>query len=214
LKQEEKIRRRRRDPADAQREILDAAELLFAAHGPDAVGLKEVARKAGVSHALVTHYFGSYRALVEASLARRLTKMREQAVSILAAAGPRPDAGRLIDALFALVNDPAHVRIVTWALLSGRGEATDSFVGRQRGLELVAGLITNQLVVQQDRDPAEVRQEVEGVLMVALSAAYGWAIGKTMFLASLGRAAHADEDQAFRDRVTAMLRGYLARSRG
>ena len=38
--------------------------------------MKDVARGAGVSHALVSHYFGTYDALVEAVLERRAEAIR------------------------------------------------------------------------------------------------------------------------------------------
>src|SRR4051812_23836783 len=69
--------RRRRSPELARQELLDAAERVFAGAQPDQVGLKEVAHEAGVSHALITHYFGTYAGLLEAALARRQTAMRE-----------------------------------------------------------------------------------------------------------------------------------------
>jgi len=68
---ESESKRVRRDPEEARSVILDAAERVFAEKGPDAAGLKDVAAMAGVSHALVSHYFGSYDALVEETLARR-----------------------------------------------------------------------------------------------------------------------------------------------
>ena len=61
-------KRVRRSPEEARTLILDAADAVFREHLPDAVGLKEVAKAAGVSHALVTHYFGTYANLVEAAL--------------------------------------------------------------------------------------------------------------------------------------------------
>src|SRR4051794_7784372 len=70
--------RKRRDPDEARSHILTAAERVFAEHVPDVVGLKEIAREAEVSHALVSHYFGSYEALVEATLERRLRAVRER----------------------------------------------------------------------------------------------------------------------------------------
>ncbi|HSO35692.1 MAG TPA: helix-turn-helix domain-containing protein, partial [Labilithrix sp.] len=73
-------RRVRRSPEEAQTVILDAAERVFALHLPDAVGLKEVAREAGISHALITHYFGTYGGLVEATLERRFTRVRDTLV--------------------------------------------------------------------------------------------------------------------------------------
>src|SRR5215813_12722092 len=75
------VARRRRPPELARQEILDAAERVFAGFQPDQVGLKEVAREAGVSHALITHYFGTYAGLIDAALERRTRATRE---SILA----------------------------------------------------------------------------------------------------------------------------------
>jgi TetR/AcrR family transcriptional regulator, repressor for neighboring sulfatase len=46
--------------------ILDAAQLLFAKHGPAAVSIRQVAGEAGVTHALVHKYFGSKEELVKA----------------------------------------------------------------------------------------------------------------------------------------------------
>ena len=67
----------RRTPEAARDEILAAAERVFTDALPDSVGLKDVAREAGVSHPLVSHYFGTYEGLVDATLERRLLKLRE-----------------------------------------------------------------------------------------------------------------------------------------
>src|SRR5437868_5365518 len=90
---EDKPERRRRSPEVARAEILDAAERLFARHQPEDVGLKAIGREAGVSHALITHYFGTYVGLCEAVLQRRLVGVREIAASRLREAGvlSRPD---------------------------------------------------------------------------------------------------------------------------
>jgi AcrR family transcriptional regulator len=64
-------KRVRRTPEEARTLILDAADSVFREHLPDVVGLKDVARAAGVSHALVTHYFGTYAGLVAACSRRR-----------------------------------------------------------------------------------------------------------------------------------------------
>lgn len=51
----------RREPDDRREQILGCAQRLFAERGFDAVSSAEVAREAGVSRALVNHYFGSRR---------------------------------------------------------------------------------------------------------------------------------------------------------
>jgi AcrR family transcriptional regulator len=50
--------------------ILDAAQELFAKHGPAAVTVRQVAEKAGVTHALVHKYFGSKDDLIKAVVDR------------------------------------------------------------------------------------------------------------------------------------------------
>src|ERR1043165_9545887 len=62
----------RRTPEDARSHILDAADAVFRDQLPDAVGLREIAAAAEVSHGLVTHYFATYEGLVAAVIARRI----------------------------------------------------------------------------------------------------------------------------------------------
>ena len=50
--------------------ILDSAQELFAKHGPAAVTVRQVAEKAGVTHALVHKYFGSKDDLIKAVIDR------------------------------------------------------------------------------------------------------------------------------------------------
>jgi AcrR family transcriptional regulator len=57
-----------RGRAAAIADILDAAYDLFAAHGYDAVSVREIAERAGVSHALVHRYLGSKRDIYRAVL--------------------------------------------------------------------------------------------------------------------------------------------------
>jgi AcrR family transcriptional regulator len=56
---------RRRDAGATRRRLLEAARELFLGHGYSAVGLREVAAKAGVDVALVRRYFGSKQRLFE-----------------------------------------------------------------------------------------------------------------------------------------------------
>ena len=50
--------------------ILDAAQELFATQGPSAVSIRQIAKCAGVSHAIVHRYFGSKDDLIRAVLDR------------------------------------------------------------------------------------------------------------------------------------------------
>src|SRR5262245_11581383 len=58
--------RRDRNRAEQRERILDAARVLFASRGFDAVTMGEVAEEAGVVRATVFNHFGSKHALIEA----------------------------------------------------------------------------------------------------------------------------------------------------
>ena len=64
--------------------IYPEAWASFRDHLPDAVGLREIAATAGVSHGLVTHYFSTYDGLVAAVIARRFDAARTAAFAHLA----------------------------------------------------------------------------------------------------------------------------------
>ncbi|WP_329363415.1 TetR/AcrR family transcriptional regulator [Streptomyces sp. NBC_01483] len=57
---------RRRDPVRTRRAILTAAATEFGAHGFDGARVVQIAKAAGVSHQLITYYFGGKRGLYEA----------------------------------------------------------------------------------------------------------------------------------------------------
>jgi len=130
--------RRRRAPEEAKRELLDAAERVFVEFQPDQVGLKDVAREAGVSHALITHYFGTYAGLIEATLERRLLALREVMLARLRVAGALSRPDELIALLFQALEDPVHLRLMRWLLASERPAAIHAFGLQAHGLQLVA----------------------------------------------------------------------------
>ncbi|MGY0064301.1 TetR/AcrR family transcriptional regulator [Streptomyces sp. LZ34] len=63
---------RQRDPVGTRRAILAAAGAEFGAHGFDGARVVRIAEAAGVSHQLITYYFGSKRGLYEALSGRWL----------------------------------------------------------------------------------------------------------------------------------------------
>ncbi|MFJ9179440.1 TetR/AcrR family transcriptional regulator [Streptomyces sp. NPDC102360] len=64
---------RQRDPVGTRRAILTAAGAEFGAHGFDGARVVRIAEAAGVSHQLITYYFGSKRGLYEALSERWLS---------------------------------------------------------------------------------------------------------------------------------------------
>jgi TetR/AcrR family transcriptional regulator, repressor for neighboring sulfatase len=197
--------RRRRSPELARQEILDASERVFVEFQPDQVGLKEVAREAGVSHALITHYFGTYAGLLEAALERRLRALREILLGRLRETGlSRPE--ELLDVLFQALRDPVHLRLMRWLLTSERPAAANAFGLHHRSLAVIADQAARALDSQPGR---ELIREIELTLLSAVSAAYGYAIGKHALVGALGRQPSSELDDQVRHTIARMAQAHI-----
>jgi AcrR family transcriptional regulator len=205
--------RRRRDPVEAKALILSAAERVFAEHVPDVVGLKEIAREAGVSHALVSHYFGSYEALVEATLERRLGAVRARVMEQLAM--PDEERGAVLALVAEAVQDRLTLRLAAWAMLTGRAKRSDFFSARIQGLRAVADAIGARR--SRERLPDVSRADIEFAIVATITMMLGFSLGREAFLGSLGHAttpyAVAAAEADFRIRVRELLEVYLATRR-
>lgn len=201
-----RVARRRRAPEEARQEILEAAERVFVEFQPDQVGLKDVAREAGVSHALITHYFGTFAGLIEAVLERRIRVLRESILERLRDAGALSRPGELLSLLFRALEDPVHLRLTRWLLASERPAATHAFALREQGLRLIAQQLAHAI---DPRPRKEMIAKVELALLTAVSAAYGYAMGKYPLAAALGREASRELDRDVQDMLGGMVQAYL-----
>lgn len=181
--------------------ILDAALRLFASAGPDAVGLKEVAKEAGVSHALVTHYFGTYDALVEDAFAAHTHRVRAGTIARiteLTGGGPRA----WIEHAATQLNDPLYGRLVAWALLTGRMDKADFFPRRDQGFRKVADVIEMRLSFV---GKARSREDIEFLLLLVLTSLMGYALGSRALWAGLGKDGSPERDAWFRERLSSAV---------
>jgi AcrR family transcriptional regulator len=84
--------RARANAADVRADLLAAAAAAFSAHGFAGVSLRDVAREAGTSAAMVSYYFGDKHgllaALLESALGDVLTRVRSALAERLAAGAP------------------------------------------------------------------------------------------------------------------------------
>ena len=202
----EHLPRRRRSPEQAREELLDAAERVFVEFQPDQVGLKDVAREAGVSHALITHYFGTYAGLIEAALERRVRGLRESTLARLREAGALSRPNELLAALFRALADPVHLRLAKWMMASERPNAAQAFALRDQGLKLVAQQVAAAIETRPGR---EMVAKIERALVVAVSAAYGYAMGRDTFAGALGRQPTNELDREVQETLAAMLETHM-----
>jgi AcrR family transcriptional regulator len=205
------VRRRRRAPEDARRELLDAAEALFAHHHPDAVRLVDVARAAGTSHALITHYFGTFGGLVDAVLERRQVALLDRVLSRLRDRGAG-QPGELFALLFDELADPVTRRLWLWTLATERPIAADYFPLRNQGMRAVATAVTASIAAQRGVSAAALQPIVEHGLLIAIAAAFGYQLGKPGLLASLGKSASAALDTAVQVTLADVVRDHVQRA--
>lgn len=81
------LRTRQQQRASSESAILDAAVTLYASAGPDGVSMRDVAGSAGVTHPLVSRYFGSKGGLVGA-VGDRLTAHVKAEIDAMNSGGP------------------------------------------------------------------------------------------------------------------------------
>jgi AcrR family transcriptional regulator len=203
-------KRVRRSPEEARALILEAADRVFAKHLPDAVGLKEVALEAGVSHALVTHYFGTYTGLVEAALERRFERLRDSLVrQLFFVMDEKATASQLLAEYRAAIArdaaDPVTVRLAVWAMMSGRTTQDDFFAHRVQGLRLLADALQLRTDVP--------REDLELALIASFALTVVWTVGGHALAGALGKKKPHGIDGSFEERVARMIDGYLRGAR-
>ncbi|PWH07102.1 TetR family transcriptional regulator [Brachybacterium endophyticum] len=82
------------EPAvDLRTALLDAAAEELTAHGPEGMGLRAIARRAGVSHAAPGYVFGGMQGMRTALAARGFTLLAERLEGARAAGRDEKDAG-------------------------------------------------------------------------------------------------------------------------
>jgi AcrR family transcriptional regulator len=79
-----------RKQTDLRQKVLDASLALIEEGGLDRLSLREVARKAGVSHQAPYHYFGDREAILAALAGEGFSKLGESLVRAAAKAGSEP----------------------------------------------------------------------------------------------------------------------------
>jgi TetR/AcrR family transcriptional regulator, repressor for neighboring sulfatase len=196
-------KRVRRNPEQARANILEAAIRVLSKQGPDAVGLKEVAAEAGVSHALVTHYFKTYETLVDAATAESMQRLRTRLIdAMLATKNPTPES--MVHLYLEIAMQPWYGRMVSWALLTDRGTSESLATAVLPGMKLLVAATEQMLATRMNPPPT--RAQVEALIVAVWSLAIGYVAGNTFFWRSLGRKPSARRDRDLREAVGAFTR--------
>lgn len=193
---EGKPKRLRRSAGAARDNILEAAEALLTAGGPQDLKLTEVARGAGVATATVLHHFGSIDG-VQAALMERMVTALVARVMAIAAESPDGFLGVEADqALFDAFDGRGAARLAAWMVMTG--EASRLLVVRQAVDQVIAAT----LAVLPHAPP---RQVLEDVMLASIIGALGAGLFGAPLSVLLGR-----EPGAAREAMMAALQSHMA----
>lgn len=159
--------------------MLEAAAELFAARGFTAVTVRDIAERAGVSHALVHRYIGS-----KADIFRAVLEHNEGA--ILAAAPDEPDlvASTSLMLRHGLTHGRRHMRLVARSAMSGVSydRTTGRFAATERLVELALRAADSAPAperAQKDLDP-------RFVIACVVALFLGWAATEPWVMPAVG----------------------------
>jgi AcrR family transcriptional regulator len=147
-----------------RRELLDTAAAIAATEGPSAIALRDLARRAGVSHAAPAHHFGDKRGLLTALAAEGFAGLTEGLREALARGGPIVDQGVAYVA-FAVAH-PGHFAVM-WRF--------DLLDGADEGLREASAAARAALDAGAARHAAERGGDRDAVATAAWSFAHGLA---------------------------------------
>ncbi|MEE8526895.1 MAG: TetR/AcrR family transcriptional regulator [Thermoanaerobaculia bacterium] len=180
--------RRRRDPDATRAAILEAAEELFLARGPDDTPMSEIGRRAGVTKSLIHHHFGSKQELWDEIKRLHFGRYYDLQKEMLASS---PGTAQLLhDSIVTyfrfLQSDPRAVRYLSWRLV----EADDLCLDQEDELfELGVAKIRDA------QEAGELRSDVEPISIIKafLALTENWFLTKPL-LCQLAMA-EADPDE-------------------
>src|SRR5689334_17185139 len=109
------------DDPEARAKIMAAAELLFAEHGFDGVGIREIAAAAGASGAMIHYYFGNKERLYQAIIENAAATVRGLIAEAIASATTLEERlTRFVKAYAGYIFGHPHLaRILSREMLAG-----------------------------------------------------------------------------------------------
>jgi len=125
-------RPRGEDGPDLREALLDAATELAAERGFDAVGLREIAERAGASPGMIAYYFGDRDGLYESLFERAFGRMAAQVEALLGSGDARDtDLDDLVRLhVTALASDPWIPQLIAREVLGRKTRMRELFAKR------------------------------------------------------------------------------------
>lgn len=189
-----KAPRSRRAGREATMEaILTAAEQLFALQGLDGTSVREVAARAGVTHALVHRYFGTKDDLYRAVLARHEDVIRDAAEDVDDLVG---SAARMVREGLAYHRD--YLRLLVASAVSGvpYDRSIVNFSATQRLVDLARSAAARSGHPPEGENAAAAESDRRLGVAMASSLLLGWASTEPWLAKAVGIEGLGDEATA------------------
>ena len=148
-----------RKPTDLRQKVLDASLALIGEGGLDRLSMREVARKAGVSHQAPYHYFGDREAILASLAGEGFSRLGQSLARAAAQAGSEP--AKAVEAMgrayveFALGN-PAYFQ----AMFRADAVPLDRYADARKREDEAFGKLVDGIAQAFANRPVEVRQAI------------------------------------------------------
>jgi AcrR family transcriptional regulator len=166
--------------------IFDAAEELFSERGYSAVSVRDIAAKAGVSHALVHRYVGSKEQVYRGALQRRETAIRD-------AAPGEEDLLRTTSLMLreAVLSQRSYTRLIAHSALHGL--SYDRTMGRFAATERLVELAQQVAAAEGDGRRPEA-PDPRFVIASIVALLLGWSAAREWVLEATGLGDMSEDD--------------------
>lgn len=199
-------KRQRRSPEEARRLILDTAQELIVRTGPDGLRLQEIAARAGISHPLILHHFGSREGLVRALTQEAVTELRDRLIEALGS--PDYSLEQQLHRVFEAFRDGLAQRLAWLTTVDPQGQqAQTATVMRD-----IADRLHARRVAAAPPGAAIERADTESMTHLVAAAAFGDAIFGAQLRRSAGLDQTSETEQRFRSWLASLIREHTAKT--
>ena len=199
------VKRPRRTPEDARQLILDAARDQLADTGPEGLRLQEIAARAGISHPLILHHFGSRAGLVRALTEEAARELRDRLIAAMAAGDASLE--QQLDRVFEAFRDGLAQRLAWLATVEPQPDgAAAAMIMRD-----IADVVHARRIAAAPPGAVVDRADTEALLHLVAAAAFGDAVFGPRLRRSAGQMPSDDTDRHFRRWFAALIRDHTQR---
>jgi TetR/AcrR family transcriptional regulator, repressor for neighboring sulfatase len=203
-----RVKRLRRTPEEARRLILETAQSLVASTGPEGLRLQDIATRAGISHSLILHHFGSREGLVRALTRQAIAELRDKLVAAMASG--ESSVEQQLDRVFDAFRDGLAQRLA-WLATVDRGGGAE---GTQMILRDIADRLHARRIAAAPPGAVIPRDDTASLIHLVATAAFGDALFGAQLHRSAGLPVTSETGRGFRRWLAALIRAHSTQKEG